>query len=263
MRLRVYQAILWFILASLVACGGSGSGGTGGGSAPPSITFTFIPNIYLGTPPPVALSTGMGPFAPVTLQNNQSTFTVRSATAKYAIAMNCIQDPETGDAFEIVFEATPQDGTTFFADCNVNPHVQPGNPPPPPPAQGNATGTLDASGIPGVVGVSVYANSGFSFQPAPISGSFVDMLTNAGTDDVAFVAYGSSGNGLAVKILRSQIVPGVLEGGDTITFGPGDLLTTQPLNITNVPAGFFAAGDRVIHNDRGYPVFLQHEWLAC
>jgi hypothetical protein len=45
-------------------------------------------------------------------------------------------------------------------------------------------------------------------------------------------------NVLAVKILRSQSVPGAVNNGTVITFQASDETTSQPISVTNVPAGF-------------------------
>ena len=45
-------------------------------------------------------------------------------------------------------------------------------------------------------------------------------------------------NVLAVKILRSQTIPGALNGGAPIVFQASDATASEPTSISNVPAGF-------------------------
>ena len=62
----------------------------------------------------------------------------------------------------------------------------------------------------------------------------------AGSVDIAVVAVdgASPANVLAVKILRSQMVPGALNGGAPIIFQASDETTLEPIAVSNVPAGF-------------------------
>jgi hypothetical protein len=61
-----------------------------------------------------------------------------------------------------------------------------------------------------------------------------------GTIDVAAIAGDSSHNILGVKIVRSQTVPGTVNGGAAISLGPADQTLPQSLTVTNIPAGFGA-----------------------
>ena len=53
------------------------------------------------------------------------------------------------------------------------------------------------------------------------------------------VAFDSLHTLLAMKIVRSQTVPGVANGGNPITLAASDAIpTTMPISVVNVPAGF-------------------------
>src|SRR5262249_24499949 len=53
------------------------------------------------------------------------------------------------------------------------------------------------------------------------------------------VAFNSSHTLLAMKIVRSQTVPGVANGGNTITLATSDAITTSmPISLPSTPAGF-------------------------
>lgn len=57
--------------------------------------------------------------------------------------------------------------------------------------------------------------------------------------DAYAVAFNSSNVPLAMKVVRSQTVPGAANGGSPITLSPSDAITTlQPISIANVPAAF-------------------------
>lgn len=71
-----------------------------------------------------------------------------------------------------------------------------------------------------------------------VSTSFSVILL-PGTQDVALLAEDTNNKILAIKILPSQKVPGPLNGGATILFGPADATTMQFFTTTNLPAGFF------------------------
>lgn len=217
------------MLCTLIGCsGGSSSGGGAGGGGGTTITVTFT---GIGNPTAVAVKIGTGFFAPATLQGNQLTFTLPNGTTNYAIAWVCpISDSVT---FEEIREATVEDGTALTMLCVRNPT-------PTPTPSGSATGIVDASAIAGASEFLVYGKAGFAGNVNAASGPF-DFNMPAGTNDVAIIAAPfASGTMLAVKIIRNQTVPGTINGGNTITFGPADLLTMQPLTFTNLPSGFGA-----------------------
>ena len=57
-------------------------------------------------------------------------------------------------------------------------------------------------------------------------------------DDVFVVVYDSTGfYPLAVRVLRSQTIPGALNGGNPVVFAASDETVTQTITFNNVPAG--------------------------
>ena len=228
MRRPVYQIALCCLVTFLIACGGGGGGTI---IVPPNKT-TITVNLTIGIPNAVAVQVGDGPFTAATIQNNQVTFDLPSSTTKFAFAFPCTFDGFQHEVF--MLEATPADGTSFNAGCTGGLFQDPF----PDIPGGNATGTIDASAVPGANAISILGGSppqGNVLNAA--SGSF-NVQLSAGTDDVAMLAFDASDLPLAVRILRNQSVPGALNGGNTIVLGANDLITMQPLNITNVPAGF-------------------------
>ena len=235
---------LLYLSSVLVFCfvgcsGGGGNGGAGGGNgggAPQASTVTvnFAP---LGIPPTpvtaVAVQTGTGTFAAVSLQNGQFTFSVAAGVSKYAFAYQCglpVDPPGEGvsDSNEYVIEATTQDGMSVTADCSGA--VSFGSAAS---EVGMETGNVDATAVPNVFFVSIFGKQG-SHTDVLTQGPFSVSLPS-GTQDIVFRATNSQTQ--AVKILRGQVVPGAVNGGNTVTFGPEDQAGGEGLDFSNVPAG--------------------------
>jgi hypothetical protein len=132
---------------------------------------------------------------------------------------------------ETVLEESIKDGTSFsgrYCDDST------------PPSMGLLTAQVNASAIPGAVWVGLWV-SGEPFSE-PISGTSIVSFNQqfpVGTLDVFVVAYDiTSQIPLAVKILRSQTIPGALNGGNPIVFTTSDETTTQTITYDNVPSGF-------------------------
>jgi len=179
---------------------------------------------------------GTGAFTAQTLQNNQLTIVLPSATSQYGVAWHCIVSAVTTSDF--VLKATPQDGTAYTVGC-PNGFSQTAAPS----GLVAVTGSVDASAIAGVNIVDVTGKQGENIVFAP-SGSFSVSLAS-GTNDVAFVPMGPSSPNppvinvaKAVKILRNQAIPGTINGGNTVTFSPADMVTNETLTVSNIPAGF-------------------------
>ena len=66
------------------------------------------------------------------------------------------------------------------------------------------------------------------------------MTVPTGIADVYAVAYDNKATILAVKIRRSQTVPGITNGGSPITLTANDAVTLQPISVVNAPSGFSA-----------------------
>lgn len=226
----------------LAGCGGSGTNGgavTNNASAT-SVTVTFNSPL---APPTVAAQTGSAPFAAAPLQGNQLTISLPSATSKYSLAWTCTFHTMT---FEYVLEATPQDGTAYSVGCQSGLLQPTGSAPP----MAGATGSVDASAIAGTAFVGIFGKQGGAGVMNAASGAF-NFNMPSGMNDVAVVAVDASFNVLAVKIVRTQTVPGAINSGNTIVLGSADLLTTAPLNFANLPGGFDAPQVQVTYVTAG------------
>ena len=218
---------LWVLV--FTGCGGGNSSIAGPTPTPTpqpsasSVSVTFTD----GTPTAVAVKIGSGAFTATSVQNGQTSFLLPAGTTSYALAYVC--PPEGPPAIittnEIVIEATLADGASYSTSCVDQPPTA------------NATGTVDATAIPGASNVVIFGKNGFANTISAASGSFNATLPS-GTNDVAAVAKDASGNVLAVKILRSQTVPGAVNGGNSIVFSAADEITLETATIGNAPAGF-------------------------
>lgn len=244
MRARGYQIAVCGLVIFLIGCAGGG-GGTPAPipRSPTSISTTFVNDL----PVAVAVQTGTGPFVPVTLQGNQLNFIVPAGVTKYAVAWAC---PGQQIRQEVVMEATTQDSMpSILGSCGGGTQ----------PARGGMNGSVDTSAVPGATGgIDIAGSLGGTLLANVTSGSF-NFPTLIGPNDIAVTALDSGNNPVAVKILRNQIVPGAANGGNTITLGLGDLVSTQPVTFTNVPAGFTPLNTSATYQTSGFTqIFLSH-----
>jgi hypothetical protein len=187
-----------------------------------TVTFTFVN----GTPTAAATQIASGSFTAATITSGKLTLTVGNDTIKFAVAYVCppVSHLGTTTNSEFVVEATAKDGTAFTVSCFGQP------------ATGSATGSVNATAITGATDVKILGIQGIGSNVGSASGSF-NVSLPTGANDVAAVAVDASGNVLAVKILRSQTIPGAINGGSQIVFTPSDQVSTQSLVVNNVPAG--------------------------
>jgi hypothetical protein len=230
----------WIVLylSSLVVIS-TGCGGSAGQSATP--TPTPVANaitIAFPAPTPVAVAEkiGTGNWTATSLPGNTSlVIQLPSGTTQYGIAFICtsIQSGAQVNS-EWIIEADLKDGSSFSPQvCNPN------NPTPP---TGSYTGTFDATAFPATATVDISLNNfsrGALFNTT--TGSFNITAALSGTTDVYATAFDSSHNLVAMKIVRSQTVPGAANGGNTITLAASDAVTMQPFSLVNIPAGGFSA----------------------
>ena len=209
------------LLALLTGCGGSSGTSLTTGGNPQTVAFTFIG----GTPTAAAVQTGTNTFSAATLQSNALSVSVPSGTTDYSIAYVC--PVSNGVTSEFVIQASTKDGSAFTLSCYGQ-------------NMGSASGSANAVAIPNAANILVYSGNVNSGSVGSTNGTFNFNLP-AGSVDIAVVAVdgASPANVLAVKILRSQTVPGALNGGAPIVFQASDETTFQPIAVTNVPAGFF------------------------
>ena len=221
--------LLFCVLLALAVAGCGGGGGSGGSSGPngTTVTVTFVD----GDVTAAAVQTGTGAFSPAVPQAGKLTFTVPNGITQYSIAYVCKGIfAERLKIDEFVIRATTQDTTAPTATCLIGTPTF---------TFGLLTGNVDATLIPGATVIDIQGNVGVFNQVNSAGGPFNATMPN-GSNDVAFIVIGSSGI-LAIKVLRSQTVPGAVNGGN-VTFGPEDQVTTQPLTVNNIPPGFTAPG---------------------
>jgi hypothetical protein len=214
---------LSMLIVGIAAAMAAGCGGGSPSSVPPQGTSVAVTFAGATMPQAVATQSGGGPFEAASLQGgNQLFLTLPIGTTKYGIAYVCATFND-----EFVFEATTQDATALTLNCPS---------PSAPSALGAATGSVDASAIAGATNVSIRGNGGAASLAGVTEPFSVPMQD--GVNDVAFIAMDSNSKAVGVKIARGQNIPGAVNGGSTVVFGAGDAITTQPVTINNVPAGF-------------------------
>lgn len=208
-------------LAILISgCGGSSS------TPPPPQGSTVTVTFGTATPSAVATQTGNAAFTQASLTGNTVSLVLPAGATNYAIAYIC--PSSNGSITETVLEATVQDGVSFTRNCPTGVLGIPGG--------AAANGAVDASPVPGATQVRISGKGGVSPMVA-VSGSFSVTLP-PGMQDVALQALDANLNVLAVKMEPAQTIPGTLNGGNTILFGPADLITRQTCTLTNLASTF-------------------------
>jgi hypothetical protein len=222
------------VMAGLAGCGGiSNSGGN-----PTTVTFTFS-----GTTMPTAVATqiGTGAYTQATLQSGSGTISLPEGETRYAIAYLCPPYPASGTTppqYQVdVYGNSIQDTTTLSYECSGGSTTAP---------QGVATLQVDASAIPGASFVEV-AGEDLLWSGSTLSFS---TTTYARTYDIPVGVYDLNGNILAIRILRSQTVPGALNGGNLLVFSAADKMVPEPITYGNVPAGYSNMNTTVVYNTK-------------
>jgi hypothetical protein len=161
------------------------------------------------------------------LQTGVLTISVPSGTGNFAFAYVCPALPWFVPAFtnEYVYQASTLDGASFGGSCTDTASPQ----------YGTATAQVNVSAIPGAYGVTVQdlATMGASGGTIDFSGPMT-----IGTYDVFIFVQDIDNNLLALKILRSQTIPGALNGGNPVIFQTSDETTQQAVTYSNLPSGF-------------------------
>jgi len=213
-RLKM-SSLCILVVAVIAGCGGNSS-----------VTSEGTPiTVAFAQPPPSAVATqiGNGAFTAASLSSDNVTGVVLPpGTTNYAVAYVCPLNSV------LVLEASAQDGAEVTLACPLAL--------PFPSGFGAATGSLNASAIAGATMVLVRA-PGFLEVNVGVSEPF-NISLPAGTDDVAFLVQDKNQDLLALKIFHAQGIPGAINGGAPVVFGPGDVPVMQPLTAANVPAGF-------------------------
>jgi len=217
-------------LVAAMAVGITSCGGSGG--TPASSGTTTVSIVFMG-PLPVALAAQIGTggwMAESVPSNGQFSLTLPAGQTKYAVAYVCPtqQNGSISTSSESVIEATTQDNPSGF--CPATGSSTGGGP-----TTGVATGSVDAS-VFSAASVAIYSASNATVNGP--TGNFT-ITEGTGTWDFAVAAMDASNNLLGVKIIRSQAVPGAINGGNPIVLQSSDAVAPQPLTIVS-PSGFTA-----------------------
>lgn len=221
------------LLCALLPVAGCG-GGSGVVKTPPpnntNVTVTFSNSVF---PIAVAEKFGNGAWSAATVPTaNPLTITLPQGTTNFGFAYVCPQftlpSPQGSITRneESVIQAYISDGSAYTVSCQ-------GNPP-----TGAVTGIVSASSLPGATFVEIMGAQG-SFILSGNSGPVTGTLATS-TKDIAVVAFGKliQTPPVGVQILRSQSVPGAINGGSPVTLKSANATTLQPLVASGVPAGF-------------------------
>jgi hypothetical protein len=216
-------------LLPLAACGGGSSVAKNTSQNGTNVAVTFANNVF---PIAVAEKFGNGAWASVAVPTtNPLTIIVPQGTTSFGLAYVCpqftITTPisSTAQNDESVIEADVSDGSAYTVSCGENP------------PSGAVTGTYSASSLAGSSFVEIVgAQDTLILQPGN-SGAITGTLATS-TKDVAVVAIDGKLNPLGVQILRSQSVPGAINGGAAVNLTSANATTIQPLSVSGVPAGF-------------------------
>src|SRR5215467_9867096 len=232
------SAWLVVLLASLLVI----SAGCGGGSTP-IVTPTPTPTanavaISFAAPTPVAMAQkiGAGNWMVTSVPGGGPLMVqLPPGTTQYGVAFLC-ESIRFGSQVnqEFIVEADIKDGSSYSLQlCLPDATATP--------TRGSFTGSFDATAIAGLNRVQISVNdfsSTAGFNTATGSFNFQGL---PGTTDVYATAFDSLNNLLAMKIVRGQTVPGIANGGNPITVGASDAITTSmPIALANIPAGGFS-----------------------
>jgi len=223
----ISHALLICALLSLAACGGGSSVAKNTSQNGTSVTVTFANNVF---PVAVAEKFGNGAWASVVVPTtNPLTVVLPQGTTNFGFAYVCpkftLPSPQGSITRneESVIQADISDGSAYTASCLDNPPT------------GAVTGTVSASLLAGATSVEIIGAQG-SFVLSGNSGAVTGNLATF-TKDIAVVAFGKPPP-VGVQILRSQSVPGAINGGSAVTLTSANATTLQPLAVSGVPVGF-------------------------
>jgi hypothetical protein len=230
-----YGIVSLLMVTGLCGCGGSsGSGG---------VNSTIVTVTFTGSPKAVATQIGSGSYTKASLNSsNQLVINVPDGTSNYSFAYVCNYGTigSDGYVYELIVQATIKDGTSFSYDCTTPTQTT---------QTGTITGSFDVSAIPGSWQVDAqiiqddywwyWANSVTS---NPVQ-SFSFQAPTGSQDVVVYDMNQDIHTTLAVKEFTQQTVPGQINGGNLIVFGPADQTTPVVINYNNAPAGSFIVND--------------------
>jgi hypothetical protein len=217
----------------VAGCGGSSNGGPPGCCVanPTTVTYTF-PG---ATPTALATQIGTGAYTQASLNSGKLTLSIPSGTTDYAVAYSCPGNGIIAGNGESVIEASVLDGTSFSRSCDSAL------------TSGTAAVQINAAAIPGAA--TVIVGDSFFLRVQQWSGVTLtlSLQQQTGTHDVPIYVEDASGTVIAVRILRSQTIPGTLNGGNTVIFAASDETVLQPITENNIPTGFSPGGTLVVY----------------
>ena len=227
-----------FLLLSSLLMVSTGCGGSGGPT--PGPTPTPVPNsiaIAFAAPTPVAVAEkiGNGSWTAASLPaTGPLVVQLPSGTTQYGVAFSCASVRSgTQVNQQFVIQADIKDGNAYTLQLCLPDLVLPL-------PTGSLSGSFDATAIAGASEVDISVDN-FSTGATSVTptGSFNITTAQVGVTDAFAVAFNSSHTLLAMKIVRSQTVPGVANGGNPITLAASDAIpASMPILIANAPAGF-------------------------
>ena len=172
------------------------------------------------------------------------TLTIPNGSPDYAVAYICPAWPIMAGGMQVgqfleqfVLQQNIADGSSFTRSCPQTPAL---------PQTGTLTGNVDASAIAGSTLLNVQATNGTSTANVSLAGAVSDFSFAApvGSNRVEVLAYDSDPsspvNLLAAKTFDDQVVPGALNGGNSVVLGAADQTVVQAITYQNVPSGFAA-----------------------
>ena len=224
-------------MAGLAGCGGgsnNGGGGNTGGGNPTTVTYDFSSG---PAPSAVATQIGTGAFTQAAISAGKLTVSIPDGETNYTVVYACptYTISDVAQNFEGVIRANIQDGSSFSRTCKGLPSST---------STDMATLQVNPAAIPGAAYVSVQGSA----QPWTSGTLSVSTLMTAGNSDIAVYVADASGKVLAVRILRNQTIPGVLNGGNPVVFETSDETQLEAISYSSVPAGFSAAPPSIQFN---------------
>jgi hypothetical protein len=234
------------VMASLAGCGGSSNGGSSGGGSgggnPTTVTFTFTGSANSVAPVVVATQIGTGSYTLATLTSGKLTIEIPHGETNFSVAYLCpstsgLTSPQN---LEYIREASTLDGTSFSGNC-----LQQSTP-----QSGVATLQVNAAAIPGAAWVNLgnsamqWSGSALDFS-VPMAVGTYDIPVSVAKEQAPYDNY------LAVRILRTQTVPGALNSGAPVVFGTGDEVVPQTITYNNVPTGYSVSSPLVLYQTAG------------
>jgi hypothetical protein len=229
--LLVISLLAMALLSMAIGCGGGGAQSSSTTSAGSTVAVSFA----APTPVAVAEKIGTGNWTAASLPSGGPLMVqLPPGTTQYGVAFVCTSVRSgTQVKQQFIIQADIKDGNAYTLQQCLPDFA-------PPLPTGSLTGSFDASAIAGTSQVEISVdNFSSNLVAATPTGSFNITTAQVGLTDAFAVAYDSSHTLLAMKIVRSQTVPGVANGGNPITLAASDAVTTSmPISLANVPAGF-------------------------